>query len=166
MGDDVQAAATQASAVLERFPARFLEHHRRGMEAKLGLTAGTGADEEIVNDLLRIMHREQADYTATFRTLAGHLRGGIIDAAYADWADRWKRLSPDADAMDRVNPVYIPRNHLVEDALTDATVGDLDAFHRLLDAVTRPFDERPGLEAHAQPAPSGFDEHYRTFCGT
>ena len=56
--------------------------------------------------------------------------------------------------MDRVNPVYIPRNHQVEEALAAATAGDLGPFERLVDVVTRPFDERPGLEAYAAPAPS------------
>ena len=50
-------------------------------------------------------------------------------------ARRWARTPT---AMDRVNPVYIPRNHLVEEALAAATDGDLDPLHRLLDAVTAP----------------------------
>jgi uncharacterized protein YdiU (UPF0061 family) len=67
--------------------------------------------------------------------------------------------------MDRVNPVYIPRNHLVEAALTAATDGDLAPFERLVEVVTHPFDERPGLDEYARPAPPD-DGQYRTFCGT
>jgi uncharacterized protein YdiU (UPF0061 family) len=67
--------------------------------------------------------------------------------------------------MDRVNPVYIPRNHLVEEALAATTDGRLDPLERLLGAVTRPFDERPGLERYAAPAPKDFGD-YQTFCGT
>ena len=67
--------------------------------------------------------------------------------------------------MDRVNPVYIPRNHLVEAALASATEGDLDPLSQLLSAVTAPYDERPGLERYAEPAPEDFGA-YRTFCGT
>jgi uncharacterized protein YdiU (UPF0061 family) len=67
--------------------------------------------------------------------------------------------------MDRVNPVYIPRNHLVEEALAAATEGDLDPLSRLLAAVTTPYDERPDLERYAEPAPEDFGT-YRTFCGT
>ena len=70
-----------------------------------------------------------------------------------------------AAAMDRVNPIYIPRNHLVEEALAAATAGDLEPFDRLLDVLASPFDERPGLEAYAAPAPASFGR-YRTFCGT
>jgi uncharacterized protein YdiU (UPF0061 family) len=67
--------------------------------------------------------------------------------------------------MDRVNPVYIPRNHEVEEALAAATGGDLEPFRQLLDVITHPFDERPGLERYALPAPPG-SPRYRTFCGT
>ena len=67
--------------------------------------------------------------------------------------------------MNRVNPVYIPRNHLVEEALAAATDGDLAPFERLLDAVTRPFDKRARLERYAEPAPQDFGA-YQTFCGT
>ena len=64
-----------------------------------------------------------------------------------------------------VNPVYIPRNHLVEEALAAATAGDLAPFDRLVDVVTQPFDERAGLEPYAEPAPDGFGT-YLTYCGT
>ena len=67
--------------------------------------------------------------------------------------------------MDRVNPLYIPRNHLVEEALTAATGGDLDPLHRLLEALAAPFDARPGLDRYARPAPDDFGA-YTTYCGT
>jgi uncharacterized protein YdiU (UPF0061 family) len=57
--------------------------------------------------------------------------------------------------MDRVNPVYIRRNHLVEEALTAATHGDIAPFRRLVEVVASPFVERPGLERYAEPAPPG-----------
>ncbi len=100
--------------------------------------------------------------------------GHVLDRARFDaWHARW-RARVDAQgtepaalsaAMDRVNPVYIPRNHLVEEALTAATAGDLAPFERLVQVVTRPFEERPGLEPYAAPAPDSFGA-YRTFCGT
>jgi uncharacterized protein YdiU (UPF0061 family) len=88
------------------------------------------------------------------------------DPTAADnWLTRWTALEPQANLMDRVNPAYIPRNHLVEEALAAATDGDLDPLERLLDAVTRPYEERPGLERYAVAAPPDFGA-YRTFCGT
>jgi serine/tyrosine/threonine adenylyltransferase len=67
--------------------------------------------------------------------------------------------------MDRTNPVYIPRNHLVDETLAAATADDLGPLERLLEVVTSPYEERPGLERYAAPAPEDFGP-YRTFCGT
>jgi uncharacterized protein YdiU (UPF0061 family) len=67
--------------------------------------------------------------------------------------------------MDRSNPVYIPRNHLVDEALTAATNEDLAPLRRLMEALTRPFEPRAGLETYAEPAPASFGP-FQTFCGT
>jgi uncharacterized protein YdiU (UPF0061 family) len=114
------------------------------------------------------------DHTSFFRALATAARGDAEPArglfldlpAFDAWLQRWRALGPDADRMDRVNPVYIPRNHLVEEALAAATDGDLEPLGPLLDAVTRPYETRPGLERFAEPAPRDFAASYRTFCGT
>jgi serine/tyrosine/threonine adenylyltransferase len=89
------------------------------------------------------------------------------------WSARWQaRLSTQAgdptvtaDEMDRVNPVYVPRNHLVEEALAAANDDDLSPLRQLLDVLAAPFDARPRLARYAVPAPSSFGP-YRTFCGT
>ncbi len=66
-----------------------------------------------------------------------------------------------------MNPIYIARNHLVEEALAAASLhNDLGPFERLLGVLAQPFDERPGLENHAAPAPAEVTAGYRTFCGT
>jgi uncharacterized protein YdiU (UPF0061 family) len=146
------------------------------MRAKLGLPAGL--DDEVTaalaEDVLALLRADRVDLTSFFRALGAAARGDdtaarnlFLDLAGFDaWAQRWRALEPDADAMDRVNPVYIPRNHLVEEALAAATGGDLDPLDVLLAAVTAPFTERPGLERYALPAPDGFGAGYRTFCGT
>ena len=74
-------------------------------------------------------------------------------------------LQPDPDAMDAVNPVYIPRNHRVEEALDAATDGDLGPLERLVAAVRSPYVERAEHAAYADPAPDG-NVGYQTFCGT
>ncbi len=170
---DQQAAVRALMPVLEAFPDRFLTAWRDGMHAKLGLRSGLAGGESIVDGLLSLLREEGVDWTSAFRALARVARGdtdalAAVAAAperFTGWLDRWLALAPDPDAMDCVNPLYIPRNHLVEDALTQATVGDLAPYHRLLDAVTRPFEERPGFDAYAAPAPPGFGDHV-TYCGT
>ena len=172
-GGDQQAAVGALMPVLEAFPGRFLTAWRNGMHAKLGLRPGLDDGESILGDLLTLLHEEGVDWTSAFRALARVARGDTDALAavaptpqrFTGWLERWIALAPDPDAMDRVNPLYIPRNHLVEDALSQATVGDLAPYHRLLDAVARPFEERPGFDAYTAPAPPGFGDHV-TYCGT
>ncbi|WP_328840994.1 protein adenylyltransferase SelO [Nakamurella leprariae] len=173
---DQEAAVPRAVAVLETFRPRYSDAWSAGMQAKLGLP--DGLDEAVaaalIDDLLVQMQRSHVDHTSLFRRLAlaarddrEPARGEFLDLAAIDaWLDRWLALGPDADAMDRVNPVVIPRNHLVEEALAAGTDGDLAPFEQLLDAVSAPFDVRPGLERYAEPAPRDFASSYRTFCGT
>ncbi|SLL99696.1 MULTISPECIES: YdiU family protein [unclassified Actinoplanes] len=96
---------------------------------------------------------------------AAHGEAEPAPAGFESWLERWRAAGPDPDLMDRVNPLYIPRNHLVEEALAAAADGDLTPVHRLVEAVSDPFRSRPGLERYAEPAPDDFGP-YRTFCGT
>ncbi len=178
---DPDAAVAAAVEVLESFPGRFGDHWRRGMRAKLGLTDARPDDAALVDDLMALLQAQRVDHTSYFRALSAAVRGDAAPArslfseppAFDAWAERWRaRLAAQdtdpaavAAAMDRVNPVYVPRNHQVEQALEAANAGDPEPFRRLVDVLARPYDERPGLEAYAEPAPSGFGA-YRTFCGT
>ncbi|MFN8203878.1 MAG: YdiU family protein [Solirubrobacteraceae bacterium] len=178
---DREQAIAAATAVLHAFMDRFDARFAAGMHAKLGLAGDPGDDGALIADVLGLMQAQGVDFTAFFRALAATLRrerSGARDlftdrAPFDAWAARW-RAEIDRDArdpaavaaaMDGVNPVYIPRNHLVEEALAAATAGDMSPFDRLLDAVTGPFDERPGLERYAEPAPESFGR-YVTYCGT
>jgi uncharacterized protein YdiU (UPF0061 family) len=172
--DDLDQAVALAQESLAGFRRQYDAAWSAGMRTKLGLA---GVDDTIVtpliSDLLAQLLQSHVDHTPFYRLL-GRAAGGDVEpvrglfvdlAGFDGWLARWQALAPDADAMDRVNPVYIPRNHLVEEALTAATEGDLDPVNRLLAAVTAPYAERPGLERFAEPAPDDFGA-YRTFCGT
>jgi uncharacterized protein YdiU (UPF0061 family) len=145
-----------------------------GMRAKLGLRDVDDAVATLlIAELLEQLEQSRVDHTSFYRLLGRAARGEVeparglfVDlAAFDGWLARWRALAPDADSMDRVNPVYIPRNHVVEEALAAATDGDLDPLTQLLAAVTAPYDERPGFDRYAEPAPEDFGA-YRTFCGT
>jgi serine/tyrosine/threonine adenylyltransferase len=166
--DDQDAAVAAVTEVLKTFPERFNAYWSAGMRAKLGLTEAGDVSDALIDELLRLLHEHRIDFTSTFRDLAGYLRGDALPAPQlADWLERWREQLGDgaADAMDRVNPIYIPRNHLVEEALEAATGGDLEPFIRLVDVLSDPYTERPGLDAYAAPAPESFGP-YVTFCGT
>jgi protein adenylyltransferase len=165
LDDNVELAVEALGKFRPQYNAAF----SAGMSAKLGVAA----DAALVNDVLALLRADHVDFTSFFRTLGSAARGDaaptrrfFVDLDGIDaWLARWRALGPDAEAMDRVNPIYIPRNHLVEEALTAATDGDLAPLESLVEAVTAPFDERPGLERYAAPAPPDFGA-YQTFCGT
>jgi serine/tyrosine/threonine adenylyltransferase len=175
-----ETAHAAATDLLESFPGRYHEYWRGGMRAKLGILERHAQDDALFADLLALLHAQRVDFTLFFRTLPAVLRDPeparslfSDPSAFTAWGERWQaRLAtqgapPEATvrAMNRVNPVYIPRNHQVEKTLAAATDGDLEPFRTLLDVLSRPFDERPELATFATPAPLNFGP-YRTFCGT
>ena len=175
IAEDQEQAVALAETSLGLFGPQFEAALTAGMRAKLGLTGeqADGVTTPLMNELLAMLAQSHVDFTSFFRNLgraargdAEPARGMFLDlAAFDGWLGRWRALSPDADVMDRANPVYVPRNHLVEEALAAATDGDLHPLQRLMEAVRAPYDERPGLERYAEPAPDDFGR-YQTFCGT
>ena len=167
--ENSEAAVEAATEVVNAFAGAYERHWDEGVAVKLGLAS---PDRELVTDLLELMRAQAVDFTGFFRALsAGTARTMFAEPEPFDaWAARRAAALP-ADraavtaAMDRVNPLYIPRNHRVEEALQQAALGEMGPFRRLLDAVARPFDERPGLEDYTGPAPAG-GAPYVTYCGT
>ncbi|MCU1367147.1 MAG: YdiU family protein, partial [Ilumatobacteraceae bacterium] len=182
IADEPDAAIGPATDVLHSFPERFLVHWQAGMRAKLGLADAHDDDLVMIDDLLALMHAQRVDHTSLFRSLSAVVGGDAepARALFSDpapfdaWVPGWlvRATSGAADiaavavAMDRVNPIYTPRNHLVEEALAAATEGDLEPFDALMAVLAAPFDARPGLERYAEPATPAFAGGYQTFCGT
>jgi uncharacterized protein YdiU (UPF0061 family) len=179
-----EAAVASAQEALTAFASKYDAVHIAGLRSKLGLFTGHNGDLALAQDLLERMAVNRADFTLTFRRLCEAAAGTEGDAgvrtlfadpaAYDMWAVAWRqRLDEEpvsaqerAAAMGKVNPAFIPRNHLVEEALSAAVERqDFQPFEKLLDVVSRPHEERPGLERYSTPA--GPEESVRwTFCGT
>jgi uncharacterized protein YdiU (UPF0061 family) len=174
--EDQEEAIALATRSLETFGRQYDEAWSSGMRAKLGLPVGLepSVAAALVEDLVALLRDNHVDHTSFFRLLGSAalgqtepVRGLVLELPRLDeWLGRWRALGPDPVLMATVNPAYVPRNHLVEEALDAATRGDLAPLARLLDAVRAPYDERPGLERYAEPAPEDFGRRYQTFCGT
>jgi uncharacterized protein YdiU (UPF0061 family) len=176
IADEQDRAIALVTASLKTFERLYASFWTAGMREKLGL--GEDVDDDVVGELagslLEFLERDRADYTSFFRALSQTARGDtepttrfLTDgAAFDAWMIQWRAYKPDADAMERVNPIYIPRNHLVEESLAAATAGDMGPFERLLEAIASPYEERAGLERYAEPAPDDFGRCFQTFCGT
>jgi uncharacterized protein YdiU (UPF0061 family) len=184
-----EAALERMQSLLATFPGRYEHHFLTGARDKLGLATAEDGDAALVGSLLGKMHEAGADFTATFAGLTALVAAGgpsatpepahpepagpDLAAVLGDWLDAWRaRLArqPGATAdvvrrMRRANPVVIPRNHRVEEALAAAEAGDLTAFERLVEVVREPFVETPRNEPYRGGPPPGCGP-YRTFCGT
>src|ERR1039458_9969783 len=179
-----EAAVAEDNEVLKAFEPQYEAARIAGLRRKLGLFTEREGDAALAEDLLQRMEANHADFTLTFRKLCDAAAGPDGDAgvrtlfadagAYDGWAAGWRqRLQEEAEdgqaraaSMRSVNPAFIPRNHLVEGALEAASGRqDFQPFEELLDVVSRPYEERPGLERYAMAARP--EECVRqTFCGT
>ncbi len=189
-GDAFELAVERANAAVHGFSDRFDAHWTAVLKSKLGLDGSDAADRTLADDYLTLLQTHRIDYTLGFRHLNGAAEGssaklcalfGESAAAIEPWLGRWyarlgiasevanaKTVGAETLArMRRANPIYIPRNHQVEAALTAATTEDnLEPFERLLEVLQQPFDEREADAAFAEPAPAEQTACYRTFCGT
>ena len=181
--EDLDVAVQRATDLLRTFPDRYERHLVAGQAAKLGLPDDHSGARELANDLLSLMQQHDADFTSTWRSLSHVVRGDgapphsmfvTEDSAVDAWLDRFRdahdsgsdRAAEIAGEMDGVNPIYVPRNHLVEAALIAGSDGDLSPFEELMGVLADPFTERAGLERFVDPAPAEFVAGYQTFCGT
>jgi serine/tyrosine/threonine adenylyltransferase len=180
-----EAALASAKEALAAFAPQFEAARAAGFSRKLGLSTEREGDATLTQGLLDRMAANQADFTLTFRRLCAAAAGSEGDqgvrtlfadpAAYDEWAVGWRRRLEDepvsgegrAAAMRRVNPAFIPRNHMVEAALTAAAERqDFQPFETLLEVVLHPYeDSGPDLERYATPARPE-ECVLRTFCGT
>ena len=152
------------------------------MSEKIGIINIKDGDLDLINNLLDIMKNEKADFTLVFRYLADFIIGkeylliNLFDNSKKinEWINNWKnRIEKEGKfdkslciKMKKINPLYIPRNHLVEHALDEAVSNDnYKPFHNLLSYVTSPFDEISNSKEYTLPAPIT-DKPYKTFCGT
>ena len=166
----------------KNFERSYEDKWLRHMSTKIGLNTKENRDFNLIQSLLKIMQEGEADYTLTFRRLSDAIRGEKAavrkqfnnptkyDLWESEWLSRLKQEPASFEAcaaeMDRVNPIYIPRNHKVEEALSMAVENrNLSAFENLLSVVTAPFVEVAGHESFTEPAPET-SVPYQTFCGT
>ena len=180
--NDQEKAIELLTEVLQLIKPVYGNYWLINMRSKIGLSKEDPKDYELINNLLEIMEEQEADFTLTFRNLSKTLLGEtkIVRDLFKDsnkidvWLMHWQeRISqegiPDEDiarSMNKVNPIYIPRNHKVEEALTAAVQeNDMEPFSSLLSLLISPYRELNGNEAYSEPAKES-DIPFKTFCGT
>ena len=181
---DTQRAIASATEAIATFETLFNDDWLDGMRRKLGLSTSEPEDRRLAEDLLKAMHRSQADFTLTFRALCAAaggpqgdepVRGHFVNAGdYDEWAQRWRArvsreaISPAAraESMQQTNPAYIPRNHRVEQVIVAAVErGDFAPFEEFSQVLAAPYTERAAFAGYANP-PQPEERVLQTFCGT
>ena len=146
------------------------------MRDKLGLFGEDKEDKNLIFELLTWMENNKADFTNTFCNLMEiqSIKNPIYQKEeYLNWITKWKkRLEKNKtnkekylELMRSANPIFIPRNHKVEEALKDASEGNLATLNKLLEVIKDPYKDNKMLEEYQQPMPNQ-NGKYQTFCGT
>ena len=183
LADDEEAAVERAKGALERFGGHFEAAWTARFVAKIGIAQGKARDRDQVLSLLTIMRDQAADFTLTFRHLAMAIEPGPGEKAFLarfeesetlrHWLEGWRchlrdgGVEPEAAraTMSRANPVFIPRNHRIEEVIQAGIAADFGPFQRLHEILQRPFEEQP-LNADYEAAPHAHEVVQATFCGT
>jgi uncharacterized protein YdiU (UPF0061 family) len=163
-----------ASEIIDNFQNIYEEKWLNMMRDKLGLFEKSKDDKKLIDDLLTWMEKNKADYTNTFCYLMNVKIGNnslYDDKEFINWSKNWKnRISindnskeKSLELMKETNPIIIPRNHKVEEALKSANEDNLEVMNKLLSKFDNPYGEQKGIEDYQLPS---LDDNYQTFCGT
>jgi serine/tyrosine/threonine adenylyltransferase len=173
INENENKAVEIATEIINTFEKKYEEKWLNMMRSKLGLLGSDEKDKFLIIDLLTWMHQKKADYTNTFC----YLMKNYFDEKYNDddfqnWKKRWKfRLLTNnntpkkyIELMKSFNPLIIPRNHKVEEALIQTEKGNLKPINQLIDILGKPYTEQKNILDYQ--SPSNLSEKYQTFCGT
>jgi len=175
---DQKLAIAAAERVLMQFSDVYEQHYARIFSAKLGLAQDCD-HEDFISETLAAMSEGEVDFTLFFRRLTAFADGKGDPASVVQlfrhreaglaWLQGWQQQRSATDetirSMQQSNPIYIPRNHRVEQAIVAAHQGDFGPFHALVELLKHPFDEQAGCEHYELP-PEEHEEVRETFCGT
>ena len=176
INEDKNIGIQIATEIVNSFSEIYQKNWFEMMRKKLGLLGEDERDEKLIIDLLSWMHKNKADYTNTFCVLMDQNfeKDKIYNnQSFLDWKKQWQiRLKinnslpkESLKLMRSNNPLIIPRNHKVEEALDAANSGDLKPTKNLLKILEKPYEDRKEIKEYQSPAaPSS--KIYKTFCGT
>jgi uncharacterized protein YdiU (UPF0061 family) len=173
---DEQKAISIATETINNFEKLYEEKWLNMMRDKLGLFGEDKDDKHLIFELLTWMENNKADFTNTFCNLMEiqSIKDPIYqNQEYLNWTAKWKkRLEKNntekekyLELMRSVNPIFIPRNHKVEEALKDASENKLETLNQLLEVIKYPYKDNGMLKDYQQPM-SNENGDYKTFCGT
>ena len=172
---DQDTAVKITSETINSFEKKYEEKWMNMMRDKLGLFGLDNKDKFLILDLLTWMHEKKADYTNTFCHLMDlNIKKDKIfeENSFLKWKKRWEERSfknnntpkKCLELMKSNNPLVIPRNHKIEEALKAAEQNNSEPMNKILEILNKPYNEQKDIVDYQ--SPSILDEKYQTFCGT
>jgi len=171
---EVKIGIKKAQEALNKFQPTFEKKYFQMLGRKIGIIKLEEDDKVLINALLNWMNQKNADFANTFvRLMYPELINDEIykNESFLSWEtalkNRWKSETSPLEIMQQTNPVYIPRNHIVEQVLNDVSqTGDLTTFNEFLERLSMPYSPT-NFDTKYMQAPSGTDDkNYKTYCGT
>ncbi len=169
--DNPEDAVEEATQIVHDMPGLLETEVQRRFAAKLGFSSVQAGDDVLIDELLNIMERAEVDFTAFFANFRLGMGRDLFvaptefDVWFANWTQRVCNETDVDTLMEQHNPMVIPRNHRIEEAITAAVAGDYTLFHRLHRALSAPFENNSEFEDLRLP-PTPTQEVKATFCGT
>ena len=165
-----------AESIINKFDKVWEKKYYSMMLKKIGFDRHDILLYPLIDELLLIMKKLKMDYTNTFYFLSkDNLNINQINSNtdFMQWYKKWKThilknntLKEAKHLMKKYNPVFIARNHLVDEAIEKAVNGNIVPFNKLLEILSKPYQHRYGLEKFLRPPTQEFEECFQTYCGT
>ena len=161
-----------AQNLINTFSSLFKDKWLQMMKKKLGIKDQSEDDEELINNLIKWMQQKKPDFTNTFCNLMNYDHADdeeFEDDEFNNWKREWKKRVKSKEYLDVMmscNPILIPRNYLVEEALSEAeTDGKFDKFNELNEIISSPYQLKK-VNIKYLKTPTKTNIPYKTFCGT
>ena len=176
LNPEPKIALDMAQQCLNEFDEVWMKSFYQMQLRKLGLENGSAEFYFLVDELFALMQTLKLDYTNTFRMLMRALEpsnDSTNTPELKSWMEKWKNVIKQKSDFEKArkimhdnNPAFIPRNHLVEEALSAAIDGDFNLYNELLKVLSTPYEHHENYIHFTLPSDAQFEKQYATYCGT
>ena len=174
--DNENKSIQLAQSVIDKFDKIWERKYYSMMLKKIGFNNHKIDLHPLIDELLLLMKKLKMDYTNTFSFLShDNINANQISSNidFIKWQKKWNKsinkttnLKEAKHLMRKYNPIFIARNHLIDEAIKEAVNGDMASINKILEILTTPYQYQDGLEKFIKPPSPNFEECFQTYCGT
>lgn len=171
--DDEEKAISILEKCIHSCFENYSHYWIKEMAKKFGIKNPTPSDEELIKKFLMYLEENSLDFTQSFRLLSSDVSKLPDSTSLQQFMELWKKrlitegktINQAMTFMQKINPIFIPRNHQVENAIQGARQGDLSIFNDMIQVSKQPFTEQSQFKKYAL-VPKQHEKVTATFCGT